>query len=568
MSVGEASRGFQKHPSWRIWTNPIFLRYCRSRLRVGSLAVWLLMTLLFTCFIFFLARNLGIYQQGMDVIDASRQAFIPIFVLQALILFIFGTAHAAGGITAEADEGVIDYQRLIPMTPLSKVLGYLFGLPVREYVLFLSTLPFTAWIIWEGEIQFMVWFPLYTVFMTSAWLYHLTGLLTGTVVKNRRWAFLVSMGIVFCLYTIIPQFAKFGLIFFKYLTVTPTFMESIPHIIPRDTGEVVELVSRLMPSVKFFNLKLPESVFTIFTQGGLILTFIVMLCRHWKRKESQLMGKSWAVGFFIWVQILLLGNALPSIDSGTLFASRQVSRIFREEYWAPTPGEAVFMSGMYGVVTLFFMLILVGIITPSLHRQMQGWRRTIKLGLKRLPFREEASSAFAYVFLMAVTGAIGWSLFTQGLVESRWYPGHTVDLSICAGFLLVMLAGGMSYHALLEAKGRRLSWLVVIIVVFVPMLVGTVVGVISSKLIPLAAWIGGISPLSLPIYASFSLLSLHELPIELSRALPRAYYFWQFVLVIVSLSLIYHLFQARRAIAKEAGEKDEEGRVKEEGNAK
>ena len=47
--------------------------------------------------------------------------------------------------TAERDEGVIDYQRLIPMSPLSKVLGYLFGLPVREYVMFLATLPFTGW---------------------------------------------------------------------------------------------------------------------------------------------------------------------------------------------------------------------------------------------------------------------------------------------------------------------------------------------------------------------------------------------------------------------------------------
>ena len=71
------------------------------------------------------------------------------------------------------------------------------------------------------------------VVFTSALLYHFTGLLTGTVVRNRRWAFLVSIGLVFCLYTVIPQMAKFGLVFFKYLTITPVFEESLPGLLPR-----------------------------------------------------------------------------------------------------------------------------------------------------------------------------------------------------------------------------------------------------------------------------------------------------------------------------------------------
>jgi len=122
----------------------------------------------------------------MNPADAPRMGIIPLLVVQGLILFVLGTAQVAGGMTAERDEGVIDYQRLIPMSPLSKVFGYLFGLPVREYVVFLAALPFTVWSLWRGHVAWDVWLPLYAVIFTSMLLYHFTGLLTGTVVRNRR----------------------------------------------------------------------------------------------------------------------------------------------------------------------------------------------------------------------------------------------------------------------------------------------------------------------------------------------------------------------------------------------
>src|SRR5690606_15706393 len=136
-------------------------------------------------------------------------------------------------------------------------------------------------------------------------LYHLTGLLTGTVVRNRRWAFLVSISLVFCLYTIIPQMAKAGFVFFNYLTISPVLREVLPGLLPADAGDALELRQQFLPSVKFFDLDFSETVFTLFSQGGLILTFVVMLCRKWRRIEAPLLGKLWATGFFTWIQILL-----------------------------------------------------------------------------------------------------------------------------------------------------------------------------------------------------------------------------------------------------------------------
>ncbi len=537
-----------RHSAWSFWANPIFRRYCQSRLRLHGLGVTLLIVVLIAGFIVAFVTSIGVSNDETPS-DAARTGIIPLLVLQGLILFVFGTAQVAGGMTAERDEGVIDYQRLIPMSPLSKVLGYLFGLPVREYVTFLATLPFTAWLMWRGEVEWRVWLPLYTVVFTSTLLYHFTGLVTGTVVRNRRWAFLFSIGLVFALYTVIPQMAKFGLVFFKYLTITPVFEESLPGILPASASAIVNTVQRLAPTVKFFNLDFSETVFTVFSQSGLILTFIIMLCRKWRRSESHLLGKLWATGFFVWVQFLLLGNALPLIDPGNLFPSRAFYRMVRVmPNWAPQPMEAVGMSGIYGLVTLALIFVLAGIITPSGESQIRGWRRVRKQGESSLPLLADAATAFWFVVVMAVAGAAGWFLFTRALVESRWFPGHTVPLRTFGFFVAVMLTGGVGFQALLEAKGGRVVGLVTIFVGVVPIMTGVVLA--ANRMIPLASWLIGISPMSMPVYAPGSLLSISELPEQAARAVPRAFYFWLLVAVFAVLWLIVRLWAFRRGMAK------------------
>jgi hypothetical protein len=515
--------------------------------------VALLITLLIAGFLFFMFRTIGRHQAGMSLMDAERMAGIAVLVFQSLILFVLGTAQVSGGMTAEWDEGVIDYQRLIPMSPISKVLGYLLGLPVREYVMFAATLPFTAWAFWKGQVAAGVWAPLYAVIITSALTYHLTGLVTGTVVRNRRWAFLLSIGLVFSLYSAVPQMARFGLVFFKYLTITPVFMESLPGLLPQTAGAIVATGQKLAPEVKFFNLGFPEALFTVFCQGGLILTFIVMLCRKWRRSESLLLGKLWATGFFVWVQVLLLGNSLPLIETGKLFPSREWSRrMLTWSGWEPKAWEAVAMCGVYGLATLFLLFLVTFIITPSEEIQIRGWRRVRKEGRSSLPFLSDAATAFGWVFIMALAGAGGWYVFTQALVESRWFPGHVVPLKVFGFFTVAMLSGGLGFHALLEAKGWRTVGLTVIFVGIVPLMIGAVVSASSQRLIPAASWLFGVSPASAPAYAAATLLSITELPANLARSIPRAFYFWQAVAVLVALWLIVRLHGARKSIAGSA----------------
>ena len=565
-----APAGIRLLPAWKIWENPIFRRYCRSRLRPRALTIWLTLTLIIASFIFFIVRTTALYRGELAVAEAERSPLIPLLVLQSIILFVLGTGQVAGGMTGEADEGVLDYQRLTPMTPLAKVLGYLFGLPVREYVMFLATLPYTIWGLWRGEVPAKTWLALYVVFLSSALLYHLTGLVAGTVVKNRRWAFLMSIGVVFLLYTVIPQVSRFGLVFFKYLTLSPVLEDSFRDLLPAVASRGLRAARALSQGgpppavdVSFFNLHFSAATFTLFTQGALILTFIVMLWRRWRRPESHLLGKLWAVLLFAWVQIVLLGNALPLVESGLLFPSREIRRRMAASAggnWTPQLAEAVGMIGLYGLVTLTIMALLTIIITATEDGQLRGLRRARKLAWVRIPRLSDAASSFWFVAVMAIIGAVGWTLFARGLIASPWFANTVFPAHAGWTFALVLLTAGLGFQALLEAYGGRWPFFVAVFGGVVPIMIGTILGAANNSFLTTSTWLAGMSPLAAPIFAAQTLVPT-QLPADMSAAIPPAFWCWQGVSGLGVMWLLVQLWRVRKKRAASVREAPEPGAV-------
>jgi hypothetical protein len=85
--------------------------------------------------------------------------------------------------------------------------------------------------------------------------------------------------------------------------------------------------------------------------------------------------------------------------------------------------------------------------------QLRGWRRARKQGASALRALADAATGFWWVLVMVAAGAVGWFLFTRGLVESRWYPGHVVPLRTLAYFAASLFAAGVGFQTLFEAKG-------------------------------------------------------------------------------------------------------------------
>jgi len=539
-------------PFWKIWANPITRRYAQSRLRPTELLIGCLIAVLLAGFFFFIGRTTGIHRLGLSAADAARAPLLPLFGLQGVILFMLGTGQVAGGMTAEADEGVLDYQRLAPMTPLSKVVGYLFGLPIREWAMFAFTLPFSIISMVQGNVPLKTALILYLVFFSAAILYHLAGLLSGTVIKNRRWAFLGSMGLVFILYTIMPQISRFGLVYFKYFTVNPVLESYMSDLVPLKMG--MEDYRALIPQARFFALEFPQEIFTLISQGVLMATMGTMLWRRWRKNESHLLGKLGALGLFGWLQLVLVGNALPLIKGGELFPSREFNRRFgivpeEIEQWAPDPFEALVMIGLFGVTTLIFIWLLAFIITPSHETQVRGRRRTRKLGKHRLSNLSDPSSSTPWIAAMAFIGTIGWVLFARGLLHSHWFPEIELQPLAPLAFFLVLLSGGLIIQSIIEMKGNKFTSVVIILGLALPLMAGALVGIISDDYFNISTWIIGMSPIIWPAYGSVAVTPLQGSPAVFFHAAPYAFWFWQVMAALLAIKLMGNLKKRRQEVA-------------------
>ena len=306
------------------------------------------------------------------------------------------------------------------------------------------------------------------------------------------------------------------------------------------------------PPARFFNLDFPQAIFTLISQGVFSLAGVAMVWRKWRRNESHLLGKSWAVALFGWIQLVVLGNAFPLIATGDLFPSRNVGGFFRkiqEPLWEPDAMEAVLMAGVFGLVALILIMVLLFVITPEYETQVRGWRRARKLSQTRLPFFGDSASSFWWASMMVCLGTAAWFVFTKKIIESDWFFGSLNPQSLVA-FALPLFIGGMGCHAILECKGRRVMTLVFILVALLPVLVALVMAVSNESLWVPAIWVAAASPLTGPVLAAINEVSIAEFSRDIERAAPSAFWFWQVILSVLVLRLQLTNLQMKKVLRK------------------
>ena len=100
--------------------------------------------------------------------------------------------HRHGGLAGQFGRGgakvsgILDFHRVSPLTPAELTLGFFFGAPIREYVLFACTLPFVALFLAFGVPSVHGFIQLSILMVAIAWVFHGLALLNSLIMKGQR----------------------------------------------------------------------------------------------------------------------------------------------------------------------------------------------------------------------------------------------------------------------------------------------------------------------------------------------------------------------------------------------
>lgn len=551
------------YPSlWNLAENPVFRRHMVARLRPVRIAVWVLISQVVTGFVWFAglliylnvhSRHVGI---GIDLrseefrslmaahgTNACLAAWIPVLVIQGVLVILKGTFSVATGIAREAGEGMVDALRLTPLPTGHKVLGQLLGLPVLENLVSILLIPWALLGVWLGGIPLLLIFKVYVIFATSALMHHAIGLVAGTLIRQKILAGTLSQLFVLSLHFVLPAFGGFGIGMISHLGMEPAIMQEMVHGVPSATaaGGIFSRVS-ILSGVRFFDWEFGLAGYHwIITLSGLF-ALIAILVRRWNDPRSQLLGKIGTVIFASWVLLLTCGELIPVFADGGVPSEalrRFVSSKFvLQGFTAIIPG-LLWVTG-FGVTLGWFNLFMVSSIVPSLEARMRSGRT---------PWWDDGREAMPWVLAISLAFAGAWILVIRAFIHGAGaMPSLALDGSEMGYLAAAMIAPATAWCALLLWKGWRSSLIIGFVMGILPMMAASIGLLVDASPDGWPKWVAGISGLVLPGFAST--WWMRDMTHTTSAAVLQS------SIILHSLAAIIFFVKARQSFA--AAKKDQE----------
>jgi hypothetical protein len=433
---------------WLLWLdNPILIKHCRSRLRrmhlLPSIAIVMILALSIVL--------LGYQWNGLQ----GGETFGGLMMLQAVILGVMGASQISASVGQARTSGILDFHRVTPMPPFSMVLGFFFGAPIREYLLFAATLPFSIACVVMGRPSVGGFFQLLVPLVMGAWVMHSIALLNalgGKVGKSNSG----SRGVVG-----LVMFLIFGGSWF-----VPGFIAAAAAVDETPTGT-------------FYAMKLPWLVILAIDLFPIIGFFLVASTRKFASERAHLLSKPQAIGCLATAATLILGG------------------LWTIEVQVP-----------WTLVILYFLVIgsvmLTGAITPSLDEFAKGIRKAAKEGRKYPSSWSDRGlnriSVFCLCGIVLFATTVYWKVVEKPL---SWVPATEVSYSLPIAIgVLVVAYNGLALQFFLLRFGKR-GGVVFALFLFAAWLLPLVCGVIAA-----AAHASNLTPDSAPDVWAPSIASL------------------------------------------------------------
>ena len=461
-----------------LWNNPIIHMQMNRRLRKKAVVIWGLMTFIPCLFVFLNTYDATYFVPDPDNLEMEAQArtqafkacFIPMLIAQAIILLFAGIGSVAAQLGEEKESGLLDYHRMTPMTPAAKIIGYLFGLPCREYLLFFLTVPFSMVATIFGKLPIGKVLLLYTILFCLVIAYHLTAMVAGMLAKRPRRASWLARVSVLMLYISLHAVSQAGLHIFGHITFIPSLFSLFKDELSETHWFRNEDFAEIWESVPFFFWDLPPALFTFFILGLMMVICVFVLLRKWKKDTYHPFTKKFAIGLFITIQFLIVGSFVPLIveDNGL-----PNFRFISSEYTLAS------IHFIYILISVGICILLLHIITPNQHTLKNGLRRVRKSNMRKVPFNWDAASSLPSCIAFLLVIFVGYIyLINMGKTHMALEDFDPTSLYIPLGLAFLMILYIQSSRTMWQSAGffgfLALFWLV-------PLLCGMTISAFSSE---------------------------------------------------------------------------------------
>ena len=546
--------------------NPLLIKGIRENLRTKHLIAAGLFSLIVCSTLYmtaFLQGSEGKYRMNPETnewvkeesspVNGARNAFTFLLALQGFYLMFLGTGRVASITAEERESGLLDYQRMTPMNPFSKIVGYIFGIPAREYYMFLFTLPFLAHAMFVGKLPWGNILHLYAVFFCSVILYHLTAHTVGLVVPKPRAASWVSRIVVLGLYVVLPGLGHAGISFLSFLTILPTYFGKIIPIL-REEGEQKRnhfgtQFAEFWQDVPFFDFTISPTTFTFLMQGLLILALLVTGYRKWRNQALPSLSKPSALFIYSIFQLLLLGCLWTFFDKGE--ASGLIGQELSAHEFSGKQEKIlglILVIGIFFSLSLLFILCLINICCPNRHLYLKGIQRIAKFNLARIPRIADESSGLGLMLILGVITLFTYSVLIKLALHSDAWVLSSSFLSLCLIPAATLILAIIYLQASREQWFNLGFWGFVGLLWITPLLASLVLGVgWGEENLGLILKLLAINPLSIiPMHWVYEHSEIVKLPQEIAQNVNSAIQFGLLIAGIFAILLQARLYFSRK----------------------